>query len=327
MSATAPIVWALVDERAGTANQCLGVADALGIPYESKPLCFTAAGHLPNAVKGASLAGLTPECRTALVEPWPDIVIAAGRRSAPVARMIKRRGGAFLVQVMHPGNAGTDEIDLIVSPRHDRRTPAANIFEITGAAHRVTPTRLTMEREAWQSRFADLPRPRIAVIVGGSTRRRAFTEAMAADLARLCNAMAVSSGGSLLVTTSRRTGSGPAEVLVKALTVPRVVHAWGDKGDNPYFGYLAVADALVVTGDSVSMCTEACATQNPVYIFAPPTLITTKHARLLEELYAGGYAGPLDGRHSAWHHPPLNPAADIAAEIRRRLATSRGTPI
>jgi mitochondrial fission protein ELM1 len=284
-------------------------------------------GRLPNAIKGASLTGLTPESSDSLIEPWPNIIIAAGRRSAPVARMIKRCCGAFLVQIMHPGNAGVDEIDLIVSPRHDRLAPAANIFEIIGAAHRVTPTRLATDYKVWHSRFANLPRPFIAVIVGGSTRRRKFTEAMGTELGLMCNAMANTSGGSLLVTTSRRTEKGQIEALLKTLTVPRIIHTWDNKDENPYFGYLAVADALVVTGDSVSMCSEACATKNPVYIFAPPMLITAKHARLHEELYARGYARPLDGSHSAWKHPHLDQAADIAGEIHRRLAQSRVLPI
>ena len=115
-------VWALVDERAGTAAQCLGVAQLLGLPFEEKQINYAPAAGLPNSVLGASLTGLKRESRDQLRAPWPDLVIAAGRRSAPVARWIKHQSGGkcFLAQVMFPGRSGADEFDLIAVPRHDR---------------------------------------------------------------------------------------------------------------------------------------------------------------------------------------------------------------
>ncbi|MBI2977977.1 MAG: mitochondrial fission ELM1 family protein, partial [Rhodospirillales bacterium] len=222
------------------------------------------------------------------------------------------------------------EFDLIAAPRHDRPRSGANVVLITGAPHRLTRARLAAAAAEWRGRFDDLPKPWIALIVGGSTRRRRFTEAMARELAARASKMALKAGGSLLVTTSRRTGAA-TEALLAAVNAPARVHRWpggeqGDKqggGDNPYVGYLALADAVIVTGDSASMCSEACATAAPVYIFAPPALTIAKHARLHAELYEKGYARPLLGNPSgaleSWSHPPLNAAEDVAAAIRSRL--------
>ncbi len=327
-SGSAPCIWALADDRAGNVSQSLGIAMALGLPHTIKEIRYTAAGRLPNAVMGASFGGLTAESRAALTAPWPDLVIAAGRRTGPVARAIKQRndGHTFLVQSMHPGSAGADEFDLIAVPRHDRRKPAVNLLEVIGAPHRVTAERLAEAARLWAPQFAALPTPRIAVIVGGSTRRHQFTEAMAMELGRQTSAMASSAGGSLLVTTSRRTGRSPAAALIEALSVPQRVHRWGDAGDNPYMGFLALADAIVVTGDSVSMCSEACATSAPVYIYAPASLVSDKHARLHRDLFASGYARLLEGRFDPWNHPPLNAATAIAAVIRERLSLPTPTP-
>ena len=320
-------VWALADDRAGNQSQCLGVADALGLAYEVKELRYGMGAALPNALLGASFAGLDEASRARLTPPWPDVVIAAGRRTAPVARKIKRLAGgrAFLAQVMHPG-AGAGEFDLIAAPRHDRPRSGANVVPVTGAPHRLTRARLAAAAAEWRGRFDDLPKPWIALIVGGSTRRRRFTEAMARELAARASKMALSAGGSLLVTTSRRTGN-VTDALLAAVNAPARVHRWpgdeqGDKqggGDNPYVGYLALADAVIVTGDSASMCSEACATAAPVYIFAPPALTIAKHARLHTELYEKGYARPLAGNLEQWSHPPLNAAEDVAAAIRDRL--------
>lgn len=315
------VTWLLIDDRAGNRSQVMGVAQVLGLPYIKQELEYTAAGALPNMVLGASFHGLTKNSRINLAPPWPDLVIAAGRRTAPVARYIKEKSGGetFLCQVMYPGETGIGEFDLVAVPRHDRIPAQPNFLSILGAPHPVTPQRLAEARLDWEERLSALPRPRITLIVGGSTKRRQFTEAMARELGERAAGMAKAAGGSLMVTSSRRTGEA-GEALYAALEgVPAHVFKWGDAGDNPYFGYLAMADAVVVTGDSVSMCSEACATAAPVYIFAPKALTVHKHGALHQDLYAQGYAKPFEGRLEDWTHPPLNAANAIAAEIRKRL--------
>ncbi len=316
-----PVIWVLTDGRAGNRSQCLGVAYQLGLAYQVKELDYGPLAALPNELLGASLAGLTGDSRAGLSPPWPDLVIAAGRRTAPVARKIGRLGGGgcFLAQIMHPG-AGAGDFGLIAQPRHDRGGDGANVLSITGAPHPLTAERLEQEAERWRGRFDDLPKPWIALIVGGSTRRRNFSESMAQELAYLASRMATTTGGSLLVTTSRRTGDA-AGALIDAIDAPSRVYRWGEGegDDNPYHGYLALADAVIVTGDSGSMCSEACAGTGPVYIYAPPALTVAKHARLHDDLYEQGYARPLTDEYEAWTHPPLNPAQEIAAAIRERL--------
>lgn len=122
-----------------------------------------------------------------------------------------------------------------------------------------------------------------------------------------------------MISTSRRTGRAAEEALLQEITVPNTIFRWGQEGANPYRGYLALADAIVVTGDSVSMCSEVCATEAPVYIYAPTALTTEKHARLHRLLYHNGYARPLSGDWSMWTHPRLNSANKVAEAIRSRL--------
>jgi len=315
-----PIIWALLDDRAGNRSQVLGVAEALGLRFQNQELEYTPAAALPNFFVGASFAGLTASSRVNLVAPWPDLVIAAGRRTAPVARKIKKDSGdrTVLVQVMYPGDAGADEFDLIAAPRHDCIGPRPNLIEVTGAPHRVTAAKLAEAAHAWQGRFDHLPHPWIAVIVGGSSKRRAFTADMARQLGRTVAAMASGAGGSLLLTTSRRTGEAEGPLLAE-IKAPHFAFRWGDAGDNPYFAFLALADAVVVTGDSASMASEACATEGPVYIYAPADLTPHKLTKLHAELYARGFARPLADKLERWSHPPLNTATEIAGEIRRRF--------
>lgn len=313
-------VWVLADDRPGHANQALGVAEALGAPFEVCTLRFNRLGRLPNRLLGATDRHVARTARP--TAPWPDLAVAAGRRTAPAARAIKARSGGRtrLVQCMWPGS-GAGAFDLIAVPAHDEIAPRANVVRTVGAPHRVTAARLAAAAEAWRRPLAPVPRPRLALLVGGTTGRHPFTAADADSLAARVSRLATGIGAGVMMATSRRTGRGAADRLRAALG-PRHAYVWGggsDGGNNPYLGYLALADIVVVTGDSTAMCTEACASGRPVYIDAPPARTAAKHARLHRTLYERGAARPLTGAHAtAWPGAPFDDAATVARAVRER---------
>ena len=327
-------VWVLADTRAGTANQALGVAEALGMPFQVISLKKKTFYESFASIAPSISSHLLPTSHTmTLRPPWPHIIIAAGRRAALVARWIRisalktSLSTPFLVQIMFPGWQRLADFNLVAIPNHDRllQTPD-NVLHITGAPHRLTPRRLLKAAEQWKNRFYSLPKPRIVCLVGGASGRwRPLTADIARTLAKQTANLATIHGGSVLVTTSRRTGRAATAALFSELTdagVPLFIHYWRESAENPYTALLALADSVVVTGDSVSMCTEACAQPGPVFIFSPPGWAKAKHARLHAELFSLGYARPLpygDERiFSYWRHPPLNPARTVAAQIRMR---------
>ena len=299
----------------------MGVAEALGGETEVKNVRYTKWAALPNFLRGVSLRGIEDETVKTLVPPYPDYVISAGRRSAPVARWIKKqsKGRTKIIHMMYPGYFGLSDFDLVVLPYHDGcRLDRENIMRVIGAPHRVTPEKLAAEKEKWAPVFERMPRPMIAVIVGGATKDKPFTVDMAKDLAAKVKKLAENLGGaSFLVTTSRRTGRVQEQTIRAGLSEPMFFYEWGNKDmDNPYFGFLASADHIVVTGDSVSMCSEACAAEAPVYIYAPEGTVGRKHALLHQELYEKGLAYPLDGTPVSDSHPRLMVAKTVADRIR-----------
>ncbi len=311
-------MWVLADPRAGTAAQALGIAEALGEPFAIKPLSWTGLSRLPNLLPGGSLVGLAAEARSALAPPWPKLVIAAGRRAAPIALWLRRKARARLVQVMRPGVA-PERFDLLVLPVHDRPAPAANVIEVIGAPHRITRTGLEEAASAWRQRVAHLPLPRVALLVGGPVRAEGLDPALARDLATRVAALALASGGSVMATTSRRTGREAEQALAEGLeAVPHLLHRWGEGGENPYRGFLALADAIVVTGDSVSMLSEACATAAPVFFWSPPGLAGPRHARFHASLVAAGMAAPLGDTLEGTERATLDEAGRVAEAIRSR---------
>lgn len=320
-------VWVLADDRAGNTAQAMGTAEAMGVTPIVKTVRYTKAVLLPNALRGSSTIGVTRETVDGIKPPFPDVAIAAGRRAAPLLRHIKKLsdGKTKIVQIMFPGLIGLGDFDLVVLPNHDGcKAARPNILRTTGAPHRITPQRLAAEREKWEKVFAGLPEPRIALIVGGATKNKPFTPEMARDLAARAAALSRAlGGGSFLVTTSRRTGAEQEKIIRDALPDPKFFYGWGNKEiENPYFGFLALADHIIVTGDSVSMCSEACAAGAPVYIYAPAGTVGKKHALLHRELYQNGYAVELTENPvpvSNGGGKRLNAAADVAAKIKEMV--------
>lgn len=305
----AAAIWVLADPRAGTAAQPLGIAERLGEPFRTVPLDWGPLARLPWP--WPTLAGLAPPARAAMRPPWPRLVLSAGRRAAPTARWLGRRG-ARLVHCMRPG-VGAAAFDLLVLGRHDRPAPAPNLLPILGACHRISPERLAAARAAWRA-LAALPAPRVALLVGGPVRGEGMAPALAAGL----GARVAGFAGSVLATASRRTGGAATEALAGALAaVPHRLHRWGEAAPNPYAGFLAWADTIVVTGDSVSMLSEALATAAPVFI-ADPGGLGPRHRRLGESLIAAGEARPLAAAPSPFARAPLDEAARVAAAIRAR---------
>ena len=310
-------VWGLVDDRSGPNGQVLGVIAKLGLPYVLKRLEYNGLIHLPNGLLGTSLKALSKQSAP-IAAPWPKLVIAAGRRTVPVLRYIKQQSPSTItVYLMWPGNAAG--LDLIAVPAHDKPPEGPNIVTTLAPLHGVTPEALAVAAQAWEPQFAHLPRPWVAVVVGGPTRQGEYTPSDWRELIR--HATALAGNGSLLITTSRRTPKEATGLFAPLITTPHLLHRWDTDKDNPYLGLLGCADGIIVTGDSLSMCTEACVSGKPVYIFANPMVAPAKHRALHHELYKRGMARPLDVNATLdWvHTPPLDDAALVADEIRKRF--------
>lgn len=264
-----PRVWLLMAHRAGDNTQVLALGEALGWPFKIQRFVYNAYETLVNWPFSSSLAGVDKPRSSHLAPPWPDLVLTAGRRNEPIARWIRRQSGgrAKLVHVGRPW-ARPERWDLVVTTPQYRLPAGPKVLQNETPLHRVTPARLKEAAEHWAARVADLPRPYVAVLAGGKSGPYPFDAASGARLARLANRQAERDGGSLLVTTSARTLPDTVEALFAGITRPAYRYRW-ERGaeENPYMGFLGLADRIIVTADSMSMITEACATGKPVLLY------------------------------------------------------------
>jgi len=339
--------WVVSEGIAGTENQCIAVAEALGIPFEVKRIALKQPWKALSPYIGFEQAwSFIPEIKP----PYPDLLIAAGRKAIAASRYIKKVSGGktFTVQIQDP-RVSPEQFDLVAVPFHD---PARgdNVIVTDAAPNRVSVTSCEL-RVASFPELTALPSPRVAVLLGGNSKAYRFdARAVAEQLSRI--------EGSLMITPSRRTGAENVEILKSALSnrhpvgtsaassherdpekssikdadtvdtrcfssaspkrVDDVYFYEGD-GPNPYFAMLALADFIVVSADSASMLSDACSTGKPVYMIP----MKGGHRRIdklhkhLQDIGALRVLGT--GNLEAYSYEPLNDAAKIAEAITERL--------
>jgi uncharacterized protein len=287
-----PTVWVLTDDHPGNTTQSLGLAKALGWPYAVKELGFTRLIHLHDFLFGcfgATRLGLKRTQRAVLTRPWPDLVITTGWRTAHIARWIKKQSHDHtrLVQMGRKGTHVAQLYDLAISCRYFRLPPHDRRIETLVPLTEVSSEQLRQTAERRQELLANTSRPRIALLVGGTSYECRFDEKTAYRLGVEVRSFAETMGATVFATTSRRTGPQATVALKKGLGHCCCLHEWQpDQSENPYLAYLALADILIVTGESESMLADAAATGKPVYIYPLPKQQLDLWTRLKERIVA-----------------------------------------
>lgn len=268
-SRAAPRVWCLLGRKAGDNTQVLALARRLGWSFEEKRISARLWELLPHLLFGPTLAGIDVRESSRLDAPWPDLVLTSGRRNEPVARWIQQQstGRCRLVHIGRPW-AALKRWDLIVTTPQYFLPSRANVLCNRLPLHDdegLSPA----DFADWEARWAKLPRPWVALLIGGDSGSFVMTAEKGERLGRLASQLAAVSGGSLLVTDSARTPRVAGDACAAALEVPHVIHRRDSVAENPYRAFLALADAFVVTGESMSMLAETHSRGRPVLIFDP----------------------------------------------------------
>lgn len=308
-TSTPPTVWILSDEKPGHTTQSLGLANELGWPFVEKKLQFNSRGELPNRMVKGSTASLKESSDSIDGPDWPDLLIATGRRTVPIAEWIRQHsmGRTRTVQMGRIGTSLDDRFDIGVAPAYAGLFPDPRRLETSTPLTRVNAKFLAEAADQWCNELIRTDTPCVALLVGGTNAEHEFSPACAHKLGQAMRAMAQESGGEIYVSTSRRTSPAASEALLSAIgDVCTHSHVWSageDKGDNPYMGYLALADAFVVTGESASMLAEACTTGKPVAIFPLPkrsagvrSLVRSLGRNLGDSVARVAYSKPLNKR-------------------------------
>ena len=306
-----PTLWIVTEGLAGTENQCLGIAQFLD-----------AKAKLLRITLKQPWAALSPwlglECTATfspkIFPPWPDILLASGRKSIAVSRYVKKMSGGktFTVQIQDP-RTNPNQFDLVALPSHDP-TRGENVLVTKATPNKVSATILETAKTQFAPLFGNLPAPRIAILIGGSTKNHTISEQ---DVTKLINQLqSISKQGNLMITTSRRTGEENTQRIKNALSGENI-YFWDGLSENPYMGMLAWADYIVATNDSTSMLSEAATTGKPVYNLSLVPL-SGRQNKLLDNLKSFGAVRDWSRNLESWSYDRLNDAELVAHTIKEK---------
>ncbi|MGU3537137.1 mitochondrial fission ELM1 family protein [Methylobacterium sp. A54F] len=301
--------WIVTDGKAGDENQCVGIAETLNLAYDIRrvpargPFGWTAPWGPIDPRQGPHRDG------GALAGPFPDLLIASGRRAVPYLRAVRRAtGGRTFTAFLKDPRTGHDSADFIWVPDYDDlRGP--KVFTTLTAPHLVTAARIRAARAEPDARLLALEGPRVAVLIGGDSRHLSYRQAdmrrLVADLRKLAEG-----GHRLMVTVSRRTPA-PLREALRSMVSETGGFLWDGEGRNPYVAMLALAEAIVVTSDSANMVSEAVSTGAPVLLFELPRTYI-RHRRMFAGLAMAGALKPFTGRLEPLRYNPIDATPVIA---------------
>ena len=319
MSVSFPQCWILSDGTAGMEAQARGLAKAMGLETTVKTIAPSKL--LRMLPRLARLPGMPAETAgNTLGPPYPAIAITCGRRHAGASIALKRLSGnqVHTIHIQDP-RISPSFFDTLVVPEHDP-TRGPNVITTTGSLNRINEALLSQEAVAFIAQVQHLPKPRIAVNLGGNTRQYAVDSPMAERIAASLSALADSHDCGLMITASRRTGPSLMAALSPLATRSDTV-LWQGDGPNPYLGFLGLADAIIVTADSINMVCEACSTGKPVHIL-PLGPEPSRRAAFLQDILASGRARTFNGSLEIWDYTPLRETERVAALLVTQLRSS-----
>jgi mitochondrial fission protein ELM1 len=291
--ATPGRVWLLLGDKPGDNAQVEAVVEALGWRCERKRLHWRAPYAIQKPRFRVTLDHLDRSRSAPLEPPWPDLILTIGRRPSMAALWIKQQSGAGCRIVLFGKPSGLmASFDLVVAGAEVQLPALPNVLPIRLPLMRARGQDIATAAAQWRPRLAALPRPLIAVLVGGPTVPFVFDARVSAQLGRLAVEIAAA-GGTPYVTTSRRTPRAVVEHLRTQLPERACLFEWTPEStDNPYLALLGTADGFIVTGDSVSMLAEVARARKPLAILELPLgrfgRIDQARRSLLRRLFQGG---------------------------------------
>ncbi|MFK7894856.1 MAG: ELM1/GtrOC1 family putative glycosyltransferase [Myxococcota bacterium] len=303
---TPPRVWTLSDGAPGNDRQVTALADELGWPSESVRPPLSALSALPFMSRGAHLRTLQPGTRAlgSLQPPWPDLLIVAGRATAPVARWIREQAGGRTQVVALGSKAATpaSEVDLAVTARSATLFPHPNRVEVDRP---LVPANAEAGASAgrWHTRLSGIGGPRIALLLGSGTQRLGLDGSAAESLGRLVADSAEGLGGAVIVSASRNTDRSVFEGCLRGVgNAAFVYHETKDQRatERAWPAVLEAADVFVVAGLGETTLAEVCTTGRPVFLSPHlrviPSLAERIRDGLLEAIVARAEARPENDR-------------------------------
>ena len=313
-----PLVWVVDSAYTGELHARIGLAKRLGYGYDIIPI---------PPINDTSDYAQELFARYQVASDGQKLILfiisgTGEETTAPIADLKKIFAeclfNIYLASILpserHPRLC---EYDLIASPQ----LSGENIVSMVGVPHQMTHESLAMAYHEHQQYFNSLPKPIIGLLVGGNTRYcDGFNEHHAEQLAKRVAKINSLLSGCIVITNSRRTPHAAIKALLNELkTVNHHFFDWQQIDNSFYQALLAHADLFIVTGDSLSMCSEAAFTGKPLLVDMSDTATEYYHREIVGKLIAYGAAKLLTDSYEPWYYQPPDPTGMVVKAIHTRF--------
>lgn len=285
---------------------------------------------------------LTPESFRKAAAMKANFIISCGSSVAGINHLLSRDGSAKSMVILKPGLLNYDRFDLVVLPAHDapQKKNGKVQFAITYAApNLITPEYLEEQSKALLSRYSHLKnslRSKIGLFIGGDAKTVYLSERQMKCLVRQIKEVMTEINMDILITTSRRTPAAIEQILFKEFKkydfCPLLILANRENVPEAVGGILGLSDIALVSGDSLSMVSEASSSGKKTIVFSAQTRAkvlkgVNKHEAFIERLNAQGFVLSTNVNHVGQalydvakgkiHTKPINDNGIILEAVRK----------
>ena len=324
------LIWAIYDSREGNRDQLTGVLNELNTEFKIIDVSYNKYSRLPNFIL-QMLSGslhINQELLSILKEPYPDLIISCGRRTAPISLKIYKclSKKPFLVHLMIPRfTFFQNHFDLIFTPKHDKIFKKKNIFQTLGTPNNMN---LLLKEGPFSSVKEDSRF--ITLLLGGDHSNFKLSVDNVRNILNIIN-YKIGSKKFLLISTSRRTNYKVIEYLdnkakSECVSIKSIYHPnRKNNNKNPIKDFLLQSSEIIVTGDSMSMISQACSIKKPVRLYFNRKICSKKHILFCKKMIYEGYAYSIDTLGERCDKiKVLNTAKYVANKIKKEFFDKNG---
>lgn len=240
-----------------------------------------------------------------------DAIVSCGSPLAAINLIISKDIAAKSIVILKPGWYSIKNFHMVFLPYHDRTSvidKLSNVRITMGAPNLVTDHYLKTESQKLLNRYSHLKntvRLKIGVLIGGDSKILYISENQIKSLIHQLNEIARELNADLLITTSRRTSVKIENMLFNSFKKNNrcvlFINANKDSVPEAVGGIMGLSDYLIVSGDSISMISEAASSGKKTIVFTPEFKFklneSNKHLRFIENLNRHAHIISTDVNH------------------------------
>lgn len=224
----------------------------------------------------------------------PELIISCGRVTAPFSISIKKEVRCKNIHILNP-YISHNYFDLILVPKHDDFPNGKHIIKFNGAL--VNRDNFKIKNPDKKIIFENLKIPSqkqiVTILVGGDYRGQSYKLYEINKFISYVEKLLENKNYFLCFLFSRRTSKKFQYLIKKKFSKSSFI--WDGITNNPFWYLLSNSNYIVVTGDSISMTSEAIESGKPVFVYMPKK-IKKKFQKFHNYNFTNGFAFIFEGQ-------------------------------